>query len=433
MEENDSNLVNNTAMVLDGVEGGRHVVDGPLTTDIARRESDILVNEIDTRIVKVRPMATPIDQISRWAGCMHTGSQIVDYYSVDTKPTAATVSEAYTEPAAAAVTADAQLITLHTSDDNIFEPSETILVKDVAGYTDDGSAATDANLVLYVLAKGADATLTVQAVNGKKIGTIPDCVPSIPRGARLIRMGRAAAELDVQTPQFESLPVKEQQYCQIFKVQIEQSTLQKIARKELQWSFSDQEEAAIYDMRLGMEKSYLFGAKRRIYDRRKKEDVLLTGGIWFQAGKEFGYDADEFDEATLIALMREAFTGNAGSKRKLLIGGSAFIERLSNIPTTKVTVGTDTVTKWGIDFTEMHSKFGTMYVLLSEVFDECGMSDNALVVDPQYLQKYSHIPFSTEELNLKAAGVRNTDALVLTEASCLVLRYPKAHMRVTLA
>jgi len=26
--------------------------------------------------------------------------------------------------------------------------------------------------------------------------------------------------------------------------------------------------------------------------------------------------------------------------------------------------------------------------------------------------------------------VRNVDALVMTEASCLVLRYPKAHMRV---
>lgn len=430
MEENTSN---NTGTIVAGIEGGPHVVDGPLTTDIARKESTILVNEIDSRIVKVRPMATPIDQISRWAGTKQVGSQVVDYYSVDTKPTVATITEGHTEPSAADVTADAQLATLHTSADNIFEPSETILVKDITGYEPDGVTPSSNSLVLYVLAKAPDATLTVQAVNGKKIGSIPDCVPSIPRGTSLIRMGRAAAELDVQTAQFESLPIKEQQYCQIFKVQIEQSTLQKIANKEVRWSFTDQEEAAIYDMRLGMEKSFLFGARRRIYDRRKKEDVLLTGGIWFQAGKQFAYEPEALDEATLIALMREAFTGNAGSHRKLLIGGSAFIERLSNIATTKVTIGTDTVTKWGIDFTEMHSKFGTMYVLLSEIFDECGMSDNAIVVDPAYLQKYSHIPFSTEELNLKAAGVRNTDALVLTEASCLVLRYPKAHMRIVTA
>jgi hypothetical protein len=40
------------------------------------------------------------------------------------------------------------------------------------------------------------------------------------------------------------------------------------------------------------------------------------------------------------------------------------------------------------------------------------------------------MPFATQSLDLKRAGVRNTDALVLTEASCMTLRYPDAHMRV---
>ena len=35
-----------------------------------------------------------------------------------------------------------------------------------------------------------------------------------------------------------------------------------------------------------------------------------------------------------------------------------------------------------------------------------------------------------ETLDLRRSGVRNTDAVVLTEASCLVLRYPQSHMRV---
>ena len=80
---------------------------------------------------------------------------------------------------------------------------------------------------------------------------------------------------------------------------------------------------------------------------------------------------------------------------------------------------------------EINSKFGRLYVLLSEVFDECGMESAGMIIDPAYLQKYSHLPFGTEALDLKSAGVRNTDALVLTEASCLVLRYPKAHVRIT--
>lgn len=129
--------------------------------------------------------------------------------------------------------------------------------------------------------------------------------------------------------------------------------------------------------------------------------------------------------------MRTAFTGNAGSKRKVLVGGSALIETINKLEYTKVVNARDTVTRWGIDFTEICSKFGRLYVLLSEVFDECGMDTAGLIIDPAYLQKYSHLPFGTEALDLKSAGVRNTDATVLTEASCLVLRYPKAHVRVT--
>lgn len=73
------------AIVIAGVAGGNHVVDEPLTTDRSREASpELLLNEIDQQIVKIRPMATPIDQLSRCAGSKHSGSMIVDYYNVDT-------------------------------------------------------------------------------------------------------------------------------------------------------------------------------------------------------------------------------------------------------------------------------------------------------------------------------------------------------------
>ena len=40
----------------------------------------------------------------------------------------------------------------------------------------------------------------------------------------------------------------------------------------------------------------------------------------------------------------------------------------------------ESVVKWGIDFSELRSKFGTLYVLLSEVFDECGMENDAMII-----------------------------------------------------
>lgn len=51
------------ATVIPGVAGGSHITGEPLTTDLAREASpSLLLNEIDQQIVKIRPMATPIDQ-----------------------------------------------------------------------------------------------------------------------------------------------------------------------------------------------------------------------------------------------------------------------------------------------------------------------------------------------------------------------------------
>lgn len=412
-----------------GVAGGRHVAAEPLTTDLTRELSpDLLLNEIDRRIVKIRPMATPIDQLSRWAGAKKAGSMIVDYYSVDTRPTVSKVTKEHTWDGDSMGN---NVVQLKVENAEVFEPSETVLVKGVHGYEPDGQTESNHDLVLYVVGKDKSAgSLSVIAVNGLKDGETENCVPTIPLDSVLVRMGRAASELDVQTAQFEALPKKAQNYCQIFKMQIEQSTLQRIANKEVGWTFSDQEEAAVYDMRLGMEKNYLFGVKARIPDPEKNDTVLLTGGIWHQAGGEFTYKKGELNQNAVISMMRQAFTGNAGTKRKVLIGGSGLIEQLNQLDSTKVVMAGESIVKWGIDFSEMRSKFGRLYVLLSEVFDECGMENNGMIIDPEYLQKYSHIPFTTEQLNLKQAGVRNTDAIVLTEASCMTLRYPKAHLRI---
>lgn len=399
----------------------KHIVGEPLTTTLTDTVSPgLLRSDIDERIVKIRPMSTPLDQISRYGGSRMCGSMKVEYYSVDTKPGSAVTVNEYapkTDERGNIIADPNAEVKLRTDCTDIFQPSTTILVPSVKN--DDGTP-----LVLYV-EDNDGATIKVMPANPA------NAIPAIPIGTVLVRMGRAAAELDVMTPQFEALPQKNHNNCQIFKAQVEQSTFMKISNKEVGWSFSDQEEAAIIDMRLGMEKSFLFGHRNRILDNKKGEEVLLTGGIWNQTTNEFRYDPNQkVDEEWLVKLCRQAFAHNAGSSKKVLIAGSDLIEKLHLCGSRRVLINDASVTKWGLDFTEIHSKFGTLYVLLSEVFDQCGMEGAGMVIDPEYITKYSHVPFRTEKLNLRQSGVRNVDAIVITEASCLVLRYPQSHMRV---
>ena len=203
-------------MIIAGVEDGKHVVEGPLTTELAREGSpDLLLNEIDQQIVKIRPMSTPIDQISRYAGSKHSGSMVVDYYSVDTKPTITKLTSAV--PASDVSEGDeTPIVVIHTENNDMFDPTDTILVQNVSGYDSDGQSESGQDLMLYVINRTTEG-VAVMAVNGPTIAGVPNCFPAISNGVKLIRMGRAASELDVQSPQFEALPKKSRNLCQIFK------------------------------------------------------------------------------------------------------------------------------------------------------------------------------------------------------------------------
>ncbi len=423
----DNDAATACATLLVGSSGGSHVTGEPLTTEIASEASpELLRNEIDSRIVKLRPMATPIDQLSRWAGARSSGSMVVDYYSVDTKPAETTLKQRYDHDPDC--DDEYQQATITTLNDRMLEPTETVLVPGVEVTRPDGHKEA---LVLYVIARDPKGEgVRVMAVNGPASGNCKSIIPDIAAGEKLVRMGRAAGELDVQTAQFEALPRKERNYCQIFKAQVEQSTLMRAANKEVGWTFSDQEEVAIYDMRLGLEKSFLFGSRARFTDPDKNTEIFCTGGIWAQAGREATYTKGALTPEKWVSVMRTAFTGNGGSSRKILIGGSGLIEAINTMEAVKVLGAADVVTKWGLDFHELHSKFGTLYVLHSEVFDMCDHADDGMIIDPEYLTKYSHVPFNSTRLDLRKSGQRNTEAVVITEASCLVLRYPAAHTRI---
>lgn len=412
--------------VVAGTAGGNHIAGTAATTEtIAAASPELLRNSIDQRIVKVRPMSTPVDQLTRCATSRPASSMTVEYYSVDTKLTEAKLIEAHENTVGVDRGEGMHSYVLKTDADNIFEVSETVLVP--------GTEGVDGPLVLYVLSRPQEGGVEVVPVNGPVSSNMMGSYKSLPAlaaGTKLVRMGRAATELDVQTAQFSAMPRKAANNCQIFKMQVEQSTLAKIAEKEVGWTFSDQEEAAIIDMRLGMEKNFLFGQRAKFYDPQKNENVYLTGGIWNQTKRSVELLLDSINESDLVELCSNAFTGNNGSKRKILIAGTKLMEALSKVQYSKVVSAGETRVKWGIEFKELVSNFGTLYVLHSEVFDQCGHACDGFVLDPNYLTKYVHVPFQAEKLDLRATGQRNTDAVVLTEASCLVLRYPNAHIRV---
>jgi len=417
--------------------------DGILTETMGRADGDpeMYQKDIDERITKIRPMATPIDQISRYATAQKSDSFEVKYYSVGTRPVKTTLT-AQVSSSSSTSTA------IQVADPDMFTLDDTIRVVGYKGAYDykgtayDGTAANTPDLVLCVCGKTSAGQPIVFAVNGSKVSGQNIGIPeNIANGTTLIRMGKSCGELDVQTGRFNNIPTSELQYCQNFMAQIEQSTLDKIAAKEVNWGFSDLEEDSIYDMRLAMENSYLFG-DMNVINHAAKDGMSqwFTRGIWWQAGKDIevgSWDATKgcavISDDDLVDISKDLFVGTGiGNKRKVLLCGSDMLSALSKIESDKFRLK-DTVEIWNLKFKSWETDFGEILTMHDELFDLNGMADCGFALDPEFLTKKTHLSWSRNILDLKKAGVRNTDAVVLQEISCLYLRYAKAHARLKLA
>lgn len=406
-------------------------------------DSEFYTKDIDKRITKIRPMATPVDQISRYAKAQAADSFEVKYYSVGTRPISCKTTSAVEAQASGAS------VVLPIDDAKMFTLDDTIRVLGVKGLYNNKGVAYDANdentpdLVLCVCGRDASTSMpVVYAVNGNKDTDGQTIwVPAIPSGATLVRMGKACGELDVQTGRFNNIPTAEIQYCQNFMIQVEQSTFDKIAAKEVDWGFSDIEEDGIYDMRLAQENTYLFGVKN-VINHPVKDGMAtwFTGGIWYMAGKDIEvgeWDADKncavISDDNLVDITKDLFVGTGiGNKRKILLCGSDMLSAFSKIKSDKFRLK-DTVEVWNLKFKSWDTDFGEVLTIHHELFDVNGMSDCGFAMDPEYLTKKTHVSWSRNILDLKKAGVRRTDAVVIQEVSCLYLRYAKAHARMRLA
>lgn len=406
--------------------------------------------DVDKKITKIRPMATPVDQISRYATAQNSTSFECKYYSLGTRPIKTRVKTATTASTGTSMVLEVDDPSMFTLDDTI----RVVGVKAITNYKGSKYAEitkdsrTYPDLELCVCGADTNGQPIVYAINGNDVNGQPLGIPALKAQQVLIRMGKSCGELDMQTGRFNNLPTAELQYCQNFMAQVEQSTLDKIAAKEVDWNFSDMEEDSIYDMRLTMENSYLFGDMACIQHVTKDHmKQWFTKGIWWMAGKDItiGHKATEDEQKKgytsndvvitdneLVDISKELFVGTGvGNKRKILIAGSDVVTAFSKIKSEKFRLK-DTVEVWNLKFKSWETDFGEILMIHSELFDQNEMKDCAFSLDPEFLGKKIHKSWTRSALDLKAAGIRNTDAVVIQEIACLYLKYPLAHARLQL-
>ena len=250
-------------------------------------------------------------------------------------------------------------------------------------------------------------------------------------------------------------------------MQVEESIIERMSAKVVDWDFSKQERIAMDDMRGGIERSGLFGKQSRTRFG-KNGNVYTTGGIFWTAGKDIqlghwapklekGEDGtlkavtvsvqnDEgeagekkvyeyvIDEKELTNFVNLAIkdAGN-GSRTKILFVDNLIYQALSNLKSNKrIIMQTESnYQNWGLDF-ESFSSMGTKILIYRhDAFNYMGFDGCAFLLDPRYLEKWVFGDWSRKEYNLRDLFVRNSNAVVMEEFSCWTLYFPTAHARVS--
>ena len=247
---------------------------------------NLILDQIDKEVVKVRPMNVVLDTIGRSVKSVKDSkSQEIRHYAIDAIDLTTTLNTAHTN---AALTQ----IALDLVDNTIVSNDQTLICIGVKGFKPGTATVSTKDLILYVTGKNDAGQPIVKAVNGSgSTGTIP----AIAKDTVIMRAGRALSETQLQTDAYSGNPTDLGQYMQKFGAQIEESTMRKIVDTEVDWTFSDLEEEAVYDMRRTQNISFWLGEKNKLHitnSRSKKaEDIYFTEGIWSQAGKQIALGA----------------------------------------------------------------------------------------------------------------------------------------------
>lgn len=440
--------------------GGGSVVSGEssVTKNENIQNAEWYVKQLNKTICEMKFTGTPIDQILRNASTNKSDSIVVKYYSVGQRPLRATLAKK-----AEAMTSETPR-QIELNDNSIVGAMDTLLVLSadgefVPGYLP-GTDTQDPDhpLMLRVHAINSDTNLPmVYAVNGKSSSNgTPYLIPELPEGTILLRMGRAAAEKDVSTGRYYQLPSPDEQYCQRFIMQVEQTVYDRFSKKEVDWTFTRMERMAMEDMRIGMEATGLFGIKGK-HAFNGQGNIYTTGGIWYRAGKdiELGHWEKVLDaagqpiikdgvyvkrfvisEQELVDFVARIIEGAGnGSRTKLVFVDNTIYKALELLKTTRpvnIFKSESNYRDWHLDFNSFESMGTKLLFYRHDLFNSWGFNGRAFVLDPEYLDKWTFRNWERTTYDLKELFVSNSDAVVMEEFSCWTLQFPNAHARVAI-
>ena len=389
----------------------------PSTTVVKAAYMD---EDLDKKIVLIRPQDTPIDTFTRSiANNVKSEAWEAGGWEIGTREVFDRLDSAYSSGTTIAV-----------QNGDMWKPGDTFLVHTIdSDGNDNGVKLDSSNLPVMCIVKAVSGgNLTVQRVGANLSASIP----SIDDESIIQRLSPAVSELEASVEGFAIQPSDRKYYNQIHMCQVEESVIHALLKKKVAMDFSVYKEQTLWDFKRGMELCNLFGVGG-LSKNAKGELVHHSTGLWWQMNQQSTVDFTQaMTDQDWNSLGRSIFEGNNGADRRLLFAGNGLLEQIANVASySKQLEAKNTEMVLGLRVFKIETPFGELLIkpmgsLFEGYFSKCGM-----VIDPNFVKKYVMEPLTTTQLDLNKTGQRRVDnAVRIHETYSLFLENLPCHRRI---
>ena len=387
------------------------------TTQAKAKSPDLLLPAISKKISLVKPDDFPLDTVLRTIAPAGTreGSWEVKWYTGELRGIEDTITTGNTTATAANTT---KAVTV--SNKHIWTVGDLAMIPSMTG-------ADGHELVLQVVARDYSAgTITLFGLN-----STGNNVPVIANNTAIKRMGNAMSEDDATVESHEIYPSNTSNYMQIHMRKVSQNFYEKWhTEREVEWGMDDYRMQALYDLRRGMEAVSLFGAKGYHVDPVTGAKYrYFSNGITKYITKSQTWDVSAgITDDDMVALAENCFVGNNGAKRRIMLVGSGLMSAMHRLSAIQKQLDAKSwEVNWGVKFKEYGSNFGDFLIRHHTLLDYYGYTNNAIIIDPDNIERFVMKPMETRKIDNRAMGTSNNLDYVVDETFCLGVRLPETH------
>lgn len=390
------------------------------------RQQGLEVEEIDQIVANFRPFRFPLEWFitNRMQQSTATSYEQSHYRSGAT-PLEAKVAKAGT----VAGTFDKKNVTVTFAYDDIegaeyIHEYDTIYLRDVKGYEDDGTTE-EGGLLLFVV-KADETNIKCQAINPPKTGL------AIPAGTELTICGNACSESQMIVDPETYLPVKDTLFLQkkISNIVMTDDWIEQ-ARK-VKFITKDVVGNGIYNHKRKCARSHWLGRKFmtnvKVTDAKiGQEPVYFEKGILRQLNMSYTYAGENITWNDLIALSQMQHTDNAANTNSVALCGKNAVQKLqmlflNNVDMQKA-VSYERIDEIGVDLYKWHDAFGTIDFIHDPTLNDIGYEDFIVVLDMDNAVHYVKKMEKETKQDLKTNGEnREAERRIIQTIDCVGLK-----------